>query len=212
MLELLLDGDPHPATELAQRAGVSPATASSHLAALVAGGLVAADRAGRQRVFRLAGPRVAAALEALSTIAPPRPVSSLREAASEQRMRFARTCYDHLAGRLGVAVTEAMVDRRLLRRVGGRFEVTPKGDRWLRGLGVDLEAARARRRAFALPCLDWSERRAHVAGALGAAMCNRLFELGWIRRRAGRAVLLTEQGIAGLRGELGVELSVRFGE
>jgi DNA-binding transcriptional ArsR family regulator len=211
MLDLLLDGDPHSATELAQQAGVSPATASSHLSALVAGGLVAADRAGRQRVFRLAGPRVAAALEALSTIAPHRPVSSLREAASEQRIRFARTCYDHLAGRLGVTVTEAMVERRLLHIVGGRFEVTAKGDRWLRGLGIDLEAARARRRAFVLPCLDWSERRPHVAGALGAALCHQLFELGWIRRTAGRAVLLTRQGSVGLRSELGVEVPSRLG-
>jgi DNA-binding transcriptional ArsR family regulator len=211
MLDLLLDGDAHSATELAQQAGVSAATASSHLSALVSGGLVTADRVGRQRAFRLAGSGVAAALEALSTIAPRRPVSSLREARRVQRMRFARTCYDHLAGWLGVAVAEAMVHTRLLRLVGGRFEVTTNGDRWLRGLGVELEEARARRRAFVLPCLDWSERRPHVAGALGAALCDRFFDLGWIRRTYGRAVLVTHEGRLGLRLKLGLEVPARQG-
>jgi DNA-binding transcriptional ArsR family regulator len=210
MLDLLLDGGAHSASELARQARVSPATASSHLGALVSGGLVTADRAGRHRVFRLAGPAVATALEALSTLAPPRRVTSLREATSRQHVTFARTCYDHLAGWLGVAVAEAMIGKGLVRRVGGRFEVTRGGERWLHSMGIDVREVGARRRAFVLSCLDWSERRRHVAGAVGAALCDRLFELRWIRRGSGRAVLVTRRGKVGLQEELGIEVPTRF--
>jgi DNA-binding transcriptional ArsR family regulator len=206
MLDLLLSGRAHSAGDLAREAGVAPSTASTHLAELVDGGLLAAERAGRQQLYRLAGPSVARAMEALAVLAPPRKVSSLRLATKSANLRFARTCYDHLAGQLGVAVTEALITQRILRVRDGAFDVTTQGERRLADLGVDLQAARRRRRGFSLACLDWSERRSHLAGALGAALCDRLFDLGWIRRRpTSRALFLTEAGRVGLRHELGVE-------
>lgn len=205
MLELLMDGQAHPAGDLAREAGVAVSTASGHLAELAEAGLVEAEPAGRQRRYRLSRPEVAGAIEALAVIAPRRRVSSLAAASAAERLRQGRTCYDHLAGRLGVRITDALVARRALRRSdNGGFDVTGQGERLLGRIGVDVGAALERRRAFALACLDWSERRSHLAGALGAELCDRLFELGWVERRgSGRAVGLTEAGAEGLRGVLG---------
>jgi len=201
---LLAPAGHRPASELAARAQVSAPTASAHLAKLVDGGLVAAEPRGRHRYFRLADPAVADALEALSVIAPTCPVRSLREADRAAGIRAARTCYDHLAGRLGVALTEALEQRALIARRNGEFAVTARGERELDRLGLDLERLRRERRSFARACLDWSERRYHVAGALGAAIAGRCFELGWIERRgSGRAVAVTSTGQ--------VELKRRFG-
>ena len=207
MLELLMDGRAHPAGDLAREAGVALSTASGHLSALARAGLVRAEPAGRQRRYRLSRPEVARAIEALAVIAPRRRVSSLRAASAAERLREGRTCYDHLAGRLGVGITDALLARRVLRRSDGGFEVTGRGERLLGRLGVDVGAAREQRRAFALACLDWTERRSHLAGALGAGLCDRLFELGWVDRPgSGRAAVLTEAGSAGLRGLLELDL------
>jgi DNA-binding transcriptional ArsR family regulator len=206
MLELLMDGRPHPAGDLGREAGIAPSTASGHLAELVEAGLVQAEPSGRQRRYRLSGPEVARAIEALAVIAPRRRVSTLRAATAAERLREGRTCYDHLAGRLGVAVTDALLAHRALRRRDGAFVLTGSGERLFRSIDVDVDAAGGRRRAFALACQDWTERRSHLAGALGAELCDRLFELGWIaRRRPGRAVVLTEAGATGLRDLLGDE-------
>jgi DNA-binding transcriptional ArsR family regulator len=208
MLELLMDGRAHPAADLAREASVAPSTASGHLAELAEAGLVEVEPAGRQRRYRLSRPEVARAIEALAVIAPRRPVSSLRAVSEAERLREGRTCYDHLAGRLGVGITDALLSRRALRRSDGGFELTAQGERLLGGIGVDVEAARERRRAFALACLDWTERRSHLAGALGADLCDRLFELGWIERRgSGRAVAATAAGSAGLRELLKLDLA-----
>lgn len=208
MLELLLDGDEHPAGDLAREARVALSTASGHLSVLVGAGLVEVERTGRQRRYRLSGHEVARALEALAAVAPRRPVTSLRGATNAERLRNGRTCYDHLAGRMGVAVTDALVARRMLRQRGGAFAVTGAGQALLEGLGVDLAAAGERRRGFALACQDWTERRSHLAGALGAALCDRLFALGWIRRSGrDRAVALTTEGARGLRSLLGVAVA-----
>jgi DNA-binding transcriptional ArsR family regulator len=208
ILDHLLDGEAHPAGELARSAGVAPSTASGHLAALLEAGLVVAQTSGRQRRFRLSRPEVARAMEALALIAPRRRVSSLRAATELDRLRRGRTCYDHLAGRLGVDLTEGLVARRALRPLDGDFALSVRGERLLEGVGADVDGARRRRRAFAAACPDWTERRAHLAGALGAVMCDRLFELRWVRRGVGRAVSVTEAGSVGLREALGVELPV----
>ena len=209
MLELLMDGRAHPAGDLAREAGVAASTASGHLAALARAGLVQAEPAGRQRRYRLSRPEVARAIEALAVIAPRRRVSSLRAASTAERLREGRTCYDHLAGRLGVGITYALLARRALRGSDGAFVVTGSGERLLGSIGVNVGGARERRRAFALACQDWTERRSHLAGALGAELCDRLFELGWIARRgSGRAVALTEAGAAGLRGLLDLDIAV----
>jgi DNA-binding transcriptional ArsR family regulator len=208
MLDALLDQPDLPASELAGRVGVSASTASAHLIRLVETGLVTVERHGRQRRYRLTGPAVATALEALAAISPSRPVQSLREATRGELLREGRTCYDHLAGRIGVELTRALVSDRILRRRDGSYVLTRRGERALSEVGVDVARARAQRRRFAFPCLDWSERREHLAGALGAAMTERLCALGWVARVGpGRAVAVTESGRAELRAWFGIDLS-----
>jgi DNA-binding transcriptional ArsR family regulator len=193
-----------PAGELARRAGVTPSTASIQLAKLVDGGLLTAEQNGRHRYYSLADPAIAAAIESLAVISPRRPATSLKQVRIGSDLQAARTCYDHLAGELGVALFDALLRERLLSR---DLEPTKKGSRRLGELGVDVETAAARRRALARRCLDWSERRDHLAGALGAAIANRFFELGWIERMpSSRAVRVTDAGRRGLRRELAVRL------
>lgn len=206
MLLLLLDGRALTAGELARRSRVSPSTASAHLTRLVEGGLLAVERQGRHRYFRLADASVGKALETLATISPPAPVRSLRQSQVGKAIHYARTCYDHLAGQVGVGLTEAMVRAGMLVE-SGSYELTPAGAERLTALGLDLPTIRRQSRAFALRCLDWSERRPHLAGALGAALTTRLFELGWIRRTdASRAVQLTELGRLELTRQFELEL------
>jgi DNA-binding transcriptional ArsR family regulator len=206
MLDALVEGE-LPANELARRSGVSPSTASTHLARLVEAGLVAVERHGRQRRYRLSSPDVAAALEALAAIAPLQSIASLRAATRDEQLREGRTCYDHLAGRLGVELTRALSADGILRRRDGAFLVTRHGERVFEELGVDIARVRAQRRSFAFPCLDWSERRDHLAGALGAALAERLFTLGWVTRVGrSRAAALTELGRSELRARFGVDL------
>ena len=207
MLDLLLDGRAHSAGELAREARVAPSTASSHLADLADGALITAERVGRQQLYRIADPRVARAMEALAILAPVRQVHSLRQAIGDGQLRSGRTCYDHLAGQLGVALADALVAERILRPRDGGFAITHYGENRLAALGVDIAGARKRRRGYALACLDWSERRPHLAGALGAALCDRLLSLEWIRRRPGnRGVVVTNEGRRHLREDLGVDL------
>jgi len=200
-------GRPLPAGELAALAGVSAPTISYHLKRLVDGRLVAAEAHGRHRYYRLADPAVMGLLEALATVAPPSPARTFRAGQEAKAVRAARTCYDHLAGLLGVQVTEALVRRRHLETAGKDFALTRSGERLFARLEVDVAAARAARRRFAVACLDWSERRHHLAGALGAALLARLLALRWIERMpAGRAVRLTDRGRRGLRQHLRIEI------
>jgi DNA-binding transcriptional ArsR family regulator len=208
MLLALLGGQALPAGELAGRAGVTPQTASTHLARLVDGGLVQASSSGRHRYYRLRSGEIGAVLEALLTIAPARPVRSLRQSEEARALRAARTCYDHLAGALGVALTRRLLALELLIREGEQFHLTAAGAAWLPDWGIDLDGLRRGRRALARPCLDWSERHDHLAGSLGAALAATLFARGWLLRVPGsRAVRLTPEGEAGLQHELGVTLS-----
>jgi DNA-binding transcriptional ArsR family regulator len=205
ILLTLLGGEPVPAGELARRAGVSPSGASAHLKRLREGGLITQTSVGRHRYFRLASPELADALESLARVAPIRPVSSFRESEGTRALKRARTCYDHLAGELGVAVADALVARGVLARADDAFTITADGTRWLTTLGVDLETAAGARRSFARACLDWSEQRPHLAGALGAAVADLFFARSWIRRLpGGRAVAVTPDGHAWLARELGL--------
>jgi DNA-binding transcriptional ArsR family regulator len=205
MLEALLDGESKSGRELAKAARVAPSTASEHLAQLHDAGLITSAPNGRKRAYSLSGPPVAEALEALGALAPPKPPRSLREATAAQLHREARTCYDHLAGSLGVAVCDALVAERLLDPVDGGWTVTARGVESFGDLGVEVEALRQGRRPLTRVCVDWSERRPHVAGALGAALASRLFARRWIERRPGvRAVAVTDAGRSGLAGWLGV--------
>ena len=193
-----------PAGELARRAGVTPSTASIQLAKLVAGGLLTVEQHGRHRYYSLAEPAIATAIESLAVIAPRRPASSLRQARIGSDLQAARTCYDHLAGALGVALFDALLQEGVLTP---DLEATRKGSRRLGALGVDVEEVAEHRRAFARRCLDWSERRHHLAGALGAAIATRFFELEWIERApSSRAVRITEAGRIGLAHDLAIQL------
>ena len=204
MLGALLGGEALPAGELARRAGIAPATATSHLARLVEHGLLARRRSGRHRYFTLASPDVAAALEALGRITMPRRDDSTGLAPNGS-IRFARTCYDHLAGVLGVLVTERLRERKYI--VGtDSYELTDSGHQWFASLGVDVDALRRSKRAVARPCLDWTERRDHLAGGAGAALASVMLDRRWITRVDGtRAVRLTLRGREALNRTLGLE-------
>lgn len=204
MLTALMDGRARTAKELAYGAAITPQTASSHLAKLLEARLLAMERQSRHRYFRLAAPSVGQAVEALMAVSPPRPRVTAA-AGPLDGLRLARTCYDHLAGRLGVSVTDAMVRRQLLKPTGRDFRLTASGARFLGRLGVDVEKARKERRAFARQCLDWSERRAHLAGALGAAVARRCLDLRWAAPvEEQRTLTLTPQGLRGLRTWFGI--------
>ncbi|PMS15033.1 transcriptional regulator [Trinickia dabaoshanensis] len=207
MLMSLVDGRARPAGELAYAAGVTAQTASSHLAKLLAGGLLTVETEGRHRYYRLAGPHVAHALEILASIGPEQPVRRRPIDAGSERLLFARCCYDHLAGRLGVAVTQALVTRDYLRsEADKRFEVTTAGADWFTRLGLDLASMKPGRRGIARQCLDWTEREHHVAGPLGTRLLGALCEHGWlIRSNASRAVQVTPKGAALLRETLGID-------
>jgi DNA-binding transcriptional ArsR family regulator len=221
MCMALLDGRAWTAGELARHAGVARSTASEQLDLLVAAGILAEERQGRHRYLRLAGPEIAELIELLALHAPPHgeprrtQPGSLRGVRTNAALRRARTCYDHLAGTLGVEVTDAMAERGLLTFRTG-WAVTPAGLDWFGELGTDPDALRTGRRAVARGCLDWTERRPHLGGAAGAALCSRLHELGWIERPAAasrttavagtarRIVRVTELGRAALRERLGL--------
>lgn len=206
MLTALLSGRWLTARELADEAGVAASTATEHLARLVEAGLVRRRASGRWRYHALAGPGVASALEALTRLHPPPPTAPDTLSPAERALRFARTCYDHLAGTLGVRVTDALVDRGLVAPTGA--EVTAAGDAWLEGLGVDPAALRSARRTHVRFCLDWSERRDHLAGAVGAALTETMLARGWLARMTGtRAVRLTVRGREGLYRALGLDVA-----
>jgi DNA-binding transcriptional ArsR family regulator len=203
----LMSGKSRRASELASAAGVSRATASFHLGKLLAANLVEVETHGRHRTYRLAGPEVAQAIEALQRIAPRQAIRSLRAADSAHAHRCARFCYDHLAGRLAIELVDAMTTTGLMTLAGDQFEPSEQGVSWFGELGIDVPRLRAARRSFARACLDWSERRPHLAGALGAALAERFLELDWIERAPrGRAVTPTPAGRAHLRTALGLDL------
>jgi len=208
LLLALVGGRALSASELAARASISRSLASSHLSRLLDGGLVTVEQRGRQRHYRLAGPQVAEVIEVMLRIAPARRASSLREASRGEAIRHARTCYDHLAGALGVALTDVLQRQRLIEPADTAYHLTPSGQERLERLGLDIAALRQGRRAFARPCLDWTERRPHLAGALGAGIAERLLELRWLRRVPGsRALQITDTGQRRLRDELGLNLA-----
>jgi DNA-binding transcriptional ArsR family regulator len=210
MLAALMDGRALTAGELAYLAHIAPSTASGHLGKLAAARLVSFATRRRFRYYRLASPRVAQMLESIKAVAaidvPPR---HQPRSAQDDAIRFARTCYDHLAGRLGVAIADAMIARGEMVLTDDGGEVTTAGEAFLTRFGARIDRTAGGRRLYCRPCLDWSERRYHVAGRVGAEICRRCLELGWVARmRDSRALRLTPTGRAGLRDAFGVE----FGE
>lgn len=224
ILMALGDGRALPASVLSDEAGIAPSTASSHLNKLLDGGLLRVEPHGRHRYFRLACPEVGELMEALARLAPAAPVRSLRQGTKANAVRHARTCYDHLAGRLGTGLMQAMLDGGLLAGGDGRFDpataredrlsspgfdldyrLTADGVREFDAFGIDLDSLRSRRRPLIRYCVDWSEQRHHLAGALGAALLERMLDLRWLRRaKRSRAVHVTEEGRRGLQDRFGL--------
>jgi len=184
MLMALMAGPALTATELAQEAGVMPSTVSGHLAKLEKAGLVETARQGRHRYFRLADPDVALALEGLMPVAARAGLMRVRTGPRDPELRRARSCYDHLAGHLAVTMFERFIERRLLTRKGDDLRMTADGRRFFAKGGIDVEALERSRRAPCRCCLDWSERKYHLGGTLGAAILDRIVEQGWAVREA----------------------------
>lgn len=207
MLAALMDGRALTATELGLAAGIAPSTASGHLAKLLDGRLVCVTSTGRHRYYKLASAAVARALENLMVLASDGPPRHRPKSRCDAELARARTCYDHVAGRLGVALAESFTERRLVLLSDEGGFVTDAGMAFLRSAGIAIECITPSRRAFCRPCLDWSERRWHIAGTVGAAITRHSFASGWTeRRRDSRAVIVTAAGERALQDLFGVRV------
>ena len=207
MLTALMDGRALTAGELAWCAGVTPQTASAHLAKLETAGLLTRAKQGRHRYFRLASPRVAQMLESMQVVCAVDTPRRIRpESRLDRDLRLARTCYDHLAGVLGVALADALAARGAIDLDAEGALVTDAGRGFLTDFGIAVADLESKKRCFCRPCLDWSERRPHIAGAVGAALADRLFSLGWTERIPdSRAVRVTPAGRAGLKATFAID-------
>jgi DNA-binding transcriptional ArsR family regulator len=204
MLTALMSGKALTASELAREAGVTAQTASGHLAKLQDGGLVLCTQQGRHRYFRLSAPEIADLLESLMGIAVTRGLAKTRTGPRDGALRRARVCYDHLAGEEGIRLVDCLVSSGWLSAKDGAFAVTAPGRRFFCDFGLDMDALENQKRPLCRACLDWSERRPHLGGGLGAALLRRFQEQGWMRRIEGsRVVQVTPKGYLGLRRMLG---------
>ncbi len=190
ILWTLMDGKAFTATELALAADTSPQNISMHLNKLVQAELLSVESQGRHRYYRFSRKDVAYAIEGLANLVPATKAKAV--VANDSGVKYCRTCYDHLAGKVGVAITDSLQAQELL---SATFELTTKGDKWCKKMGIDTDALRQQRRAFIRPCLDWSERRHHLAGSLGAALLNTMLNADWLRRtKHSRATIITAEG------------------
>jgi DNA-binding transcriptional ArsR family regulator len=209
ILAALMDGRALTATELAAAAGVSAQTTSGHLARLVEAELVVVEKQGRHRYHRLASTEISDALEALMRVAAIGPVRHRPTGPEDEAMRFARTCYDHLAGRLSVEIAAALKRAGVITMGADEACLGPKGEAFFCDFGIPLDAGGKARRHFCKTCVDWSERRPHLAGRLGNLVTARLFDLGWVEREEGqRAVTVTPAGRRGLVEVFGLPAEV----
>lgn len=205
MLMALLDGQALPAGELAKLARVSPQTASNHLGKLVAGGLITVESWGRHRYYRLANADVATVLESISALSPPAPVSSLRQSNEARALCQARTCYDHIAGRFGVAFSHALVKKGYLEEREDGYGITPLGEQWFTTFGIDERVLR--KHGPSIPWhIDWTERVHHMAGPVALSVTKRLLALDWIRKGlVRRSIVVTALGAEKFKLELSME-------
>jgi DNA-binding transcriptional ArsR family regulator len=208
ILQILLSGVPHSGSALASALGISRSLASAHLTKLTAGGLVRAERSGRQQLYSLAGQPVAEAVQMLLVIATATPVQSLRGAARMRNLRWARMCYDHLAGAVGVAMTDALVALDAIGEQDGAWVLGRRGAEVFGELGLDVDVLPRKTRPLLRACMDWTERRHHMAGSIGQAVADQFIRREWIRRHEGtRIVTVTPAGFAGLSSWLGLDVA-----
>lgn len=201
ILASLADGRALTAGELAYIAEVSPPTASAHLTKLVEGGLLVMQAQGRHRYYRLTSSKVAEVMEEMATLAPPAPTRSLRESDQAKALRFARTCYEHLAGELGVSITNALLMKGYIKESNEKYQLTKLGEKWLIEFGVKLEGLN--RLACSIPRhIDWTERHHHIGGPIAVGITRRLLELGWITRGSvRRSIVITDAGSINIQKE-----------
>jgi DNA-binding transcriptional ArsR family regulator len=208
MLWSLLDGRAFTATELSLMADVSPQSGSMHLNKLVQAELLVVERQGRHRYYKFSSRNVAYAIEAIANLLPAEKAVSRDNLLANGHIKFCRSCYDHLAGKMGVALTDSLLKQDLIATEGSQYKVTTTGLKWFTHLGVDIDELKARRRVFARQCLDWSERRHHIAGSLGAVLLEKMLAEDWIRKtKNSRALVVTAKGEKKLYELLGLTIS-----
>ncbi|HSD08731.1 winged helix-turn-helix domain-containing protein [Flavobacterium sp.] len=190
----LLDGKAFTATELAISANTSPQNMSMHLAKLLEANLLCVEKQGRHKYYKFSNKETAYAIEAMASLIPP-VVSPKKDLDKHSPIKYCRTCYDHLAGKIGVAVTESLLSQNIILGLNNKFEVSSDGINWFSNFGIDLEELKKQRRLFVKPCLDWSERKNHIAGSLGASLLDKMITDDWLRKiENSRAIQITGKG------------------
>ncbi|MFB9077248.1 ArsR/SmtB family transcription factor [Flavobacterium procerum] len=195
ILWTLMDGRAFTATELAISANTSPQNISMHLGKLLDADLLCVEKQGRHKYYRFSNKEVAYALEAMASLIPKSEVSSKSKTENYPSIKFCRTCYDHLAGKIGVALTDSLLEQKIILDKDNTFEVSLEGEKWFSDFGINLEEAQKRKRIFLKPCLDWSERRNHIAGSVGTLLFNKMLQEDWIRKTENsRVIIVTGKG------------------
>ncbi|PAM94158.1 transcriptional regulator [Flavobacterium sp. IR1] len=191
----LLDGRAFTATELSIAVNTSPQNMSMHLGKLLEANLLCVEKQGRHKYYRYSSKEVAYAVEAMASLIPKPELSLKKKSENYPQIKYCRTCYDHLAGKIGVALADSLVAQKIIIEKNNTFEITLEGEKWFSDFGINLEEAKKQKRIFLKPCLDWSERRNHIAGSVGTLLLNKMLEHDWIRRtKDSRAIIITGKG------------------
>jgi len=191
----LLDGKAFTATELAIAIETSAQNISMHLGKLLDANLISVEKQGRHKYYRFLNKEVAYAVEAMANLIPKPEISAKKKTENYPPIKYCRTCYDHLAGKIGVALAESLLEQKIIIEKNNTFEVTSEGEKWLSDFGVNIGDAKKQKRIFLKPCLDWSERRYHIAGSVGTLLLNKMLEQDWIRRtKDSRVIIITAKG------------------
>lgn len=203
----LLAGKAFTATELAITVSTSPQNISMHLTKLVQANLLVVESQGRHKYYRFARKEIAYAIEAMVSLVPPSINTKNTKTEKDSAIKHCRTCYDHLAGKVGVALTDSLLQQQLLIDTSGHFEISPEGEKWLTAFGIPLTDLKKQKRSFLRPCLDWSERKPHIAGSLATALLNKMLLEDWLRKtKDSRALIVTTKGKKELKSRLGITI------
>ena len=191
----LLDGKAFTATELAIAVETSAQNISMHLGKLLDADLISVEKQGRHKYYRFSNKEVAYAVEAMANLIPKPEISAKKKTENYPPIKYCRTCYDHLAGKIGVALAESLLQQKIIIEKNNTFEISPEGEKWFSDFGVNILDAKKQKRIFLKPCLDWSERRYHIAGSVGTLLLNKMLEQDWIRRtKDSRVIIITGKG------------------